>query len=565
MQIAQPGVEKSRPRFAKLLVSQNPFYVISSACAIHGSSYWFRSSGDSGPWALMALVGGFILLLAIIGFCVVRLGQLWDDARSIFVMLFLLFIELALSFDDAFVNDWREGTLLFFCGWLFAVVVFEFLFQTLRIKLRAFYRVPFHFMLALLFLYPVTMVWSIQNSQQRLIQWQLFGFNIAVSTCVLLLVPAIRKGTSYCQLNGTPWRWPLFPWIPFGVIIGALCIRSYAMCASLDPAIAQSVSIARQLQSIFSWYFLSPIVLAIAVLLLELGLSTRNRTLRTTALLAPALACLLALPVGGQSSLQSAFIAEVTGTFAAPLLLMLSATTVFYGLAAWRGIRAAEWWLTLVALGIAFASNDTTARFPESLPRAWPLSLIAMFHILLGTKRRSIQQMLVGVSFAIVPLHRCLVMVIGVKYGVAVEFHLGLLLWLVLAVRFRQQALLHLLAGTFAGVAVITVFPPHDIVREFSYEFRYAYVASLILLTSALFYFTRVWAFVCSSLAGILSFGVVAARQIWLLIRHIDGWQGLAFYGAGFFWLLVAILISIWKSRRGPDQPEADSHSSPAT
>ena len=549
MQNEQPEPGPSRAPLARLLVNQNPFYVISSACVIHGSSYWFRENGNGSPWQLMALVGGFILLLTVIGFCVVRFGRLWDDARSIFVMLFLLFAELALSFDDVFISDWREGSLLFVCGWLFAVAVFEFLFLSLQIRLRALYRVPFHLMLSMLFLYPLTMVWAIQNSEHRVIQWQLLGFNLAVAGGVVLLIPAIRKGIAYCQPSGTPWRWPLFPWIPFGVMIGALCIRSFAMCASLDAAILQSVTAARQLQSIFCGYFLCPIILAVALVLLELGIVNRNSVVKNVALVVPGLACFLAFPSKDLSTLQLAFLNDVTETVAAPLLVTLATCTIFYGVAAARGIRVAEWWLSIVAMELLYVTGDSNIWSPAATLQFWSLSGIIVFHILLGIRRRSVLQALTGVLLASVPLHHAAVESFGWEFCVAVEVHVLLLAVLVLAISSGHRTLVSLTAFALALFAVVAVFPPFAASAEVASIFRYSYTACLVVGTATLFCFTRFWPFFNASIAGLVALSSVAARQVWLAIRHIDGWQGLVFYGAGLFWLLVAIVISFWKSR----------------
>ncbi|MCP4170042.1 MAG: hypothetical protein GY758_04620 [Fuerstiella sp.] len=250
MQNSTPAPTKQQS-VANVIVTQNPFYLISAAFVIHGTSFWFKANGSHHPWALMGLVGAFIVVLTFTGVAIVRIGKMWDDARSIFVMLLLLFVELALSFDDTLILSPREGAGLICCGFLFAVAVCEFMFASLRIRLGIRLRIPLHLMVGLLFLYPLTMVPAITNSWQSAIQWQLFGFNLCIATSVLLLVVAANRGASYCEMNGTPWNWPVFPWAALAVLVTGLEIRAYAMCISLDPAMSQSMSDARQLQSIF--------------------------------------------------------------------------------------------------------------------------------------------------------------------------------------------------------------------------------------------------------------------------------------------------------------------------
>ena len=48
----------------------------------------------------------------------------------------------------------------------------------------------------------------------------------------VLLIPAARRGRAGVARNGSPWRWPLYPWSLFVVMVGALCVRSWSLCVS---------------------------------------------------------------------------------------------------------------------------------------------------------------------------------------------------------------------------------------------------------------------------------------------------------------------------------------------
>jgi hypothetical protein len=72
----------------RLIYTQNPFYLLSVAFVLHSTRLCYRQgTGPFDPWPLMALIGGYILLVAATGFVVVRFGKVWDDARSIFLIL----------------------------------------------------------------------------------------------------------------------------------------------------------------------------------------------------------------------------------------------------------------------------------------------------------------------------------------------------------------------------------------------------------------------------------------------------------------------------------------------
>src|SRR5436190_1418534 len=144
---------------ARLLYTQNPFYLLSVAFVLHSTRLWYREgAGPFDPWPLMAIIGGYILLAAVTGFLLVRFGKVWDDARSIFLILLLLFVELSLTFDGLLISQPATGRALLATGLVLAAVVSEGLMIGLRIRMPVLYRVPYHLILALLFLYPLAIV-----------------------------------------------------------------------------------------------------------------------------------------------------------------------------------------------------------------------------------------------------------------------------------------------------------------------------------------------------------------------------------------------------------------------
>ena len=228
--IRLPDEKKRRHPLLRLLMNQNPFYLISVAFVFHGSSLWFQARPDQSPWVLMGLVAGFISLMAVTAFVLVRWGKVWDDARSIFVLVLVLFVELALAFDDTLVLKPRVGVPLLLSGYAFCIAVFEGLLIGLRVRLRAAWRLPMHLMLALLFLYPLTLLPSIAHSPKTVLPWQLFGFSVLIGLVVLALVPAVRGGRASVTNNGTPWPFPLFPWVPVGVVLTGLYPSVRSVC-----------------------------------------------------------------------------------------------------------------------------------------------------------------------------------------------------------------------------------------------------------------------------------------------------------------------------------------------
>ena len=89
------------PRFVTFLYNHNPFYLISAALVLYGVHSSLQS-GESvvDPWLMAGLFAGYTILLAITSYLIVKIGQVWDDARSIFMVLLLLFMALSTNFDS---------------------------------------------------------------------------------------------------------------------------------------------------------------------------------------------------------------------------------------------------------------------------------------------------------------------------------------------------------------------------------------------------------------------------------------------------------------------------------
>jgi hypothetical protein len=322
----KPGPEVAVPQFAsaqatsagwlkrvgRLLYTHNPFYLLSVAFVLHSTRLWLNTrTWPYDPWPLMDIIGGYILLVAIVGFLVIRLGKAWDDARSIFLILLLLFVELSLTFDPVLVAQPRLGLVLLLVGWLMAVAVSEGLLWGLRIRMPLLFRGPYHLLLALLFLYPPLIVAGFHTETVSAI-WRIWAFSPIASLALLTLLPAIRRGPDYVRDNGTPWSWPWFPWGLFGFLGLCLGTRAYALTLSFDSVLTQGLPEAMRLQSAFSPFFLVPLMLASGVLLLEAGLVARNRRLQRMALIVPVLAWLSACSLPNPSVPAADFLARFT-------------------------------------------------------------------------------------------------------------------------------------------------------------------------------------------------------------------------------------------------------------
>src|SRR5262249_31386413 len=136
----------------------------------------------------------------------------------------------------------------------------------------AWYRVPYYLILVLFFLYPLALSTLASDPRSEALMWGLFGFSSFAGLAFLTLLPAVRRGPECVRDNGSPWRWPLYPWVLFGVLGLAVPARAFLLCWSMQP-----LDGADRDRLVFGPYFLVPFGLAVAVLLLEAGLASGRR------------------------------------------------------------------------------------------------------------------------------------------------------------------------------------------------------------------------------------------------------------------------------------------------
>ena len=544
----------TRHPLLKRLWCQNPFYIISAGCTVHGIGLWFKGGQNSNPWALMAVIGSYILMMALAAFAVVRLGKVWDDARSIFVIILLLFVELTLSFDGTFLRDPMSGRALLVFGLGLAAFVTECLLFSLNIRLKARYRVPYYLMLGQLFLYPLFLRPVLNSGNITALNWRLFLFSPIAAISIVSLIPAIRGGANYIRENGTPWIWPLYPWTIFFTLIVCLSVRAFAICAAFDPVLSQTLQESMQLQSGFNGYYLAPIVIAVSLLLLEGGLQSGRKKVSFLALTCAATAIALsAIPAG--TAPQKLFLAEYTQKFGSPVYVALCAATLFYAFALIRKAPLAEFALHL-AVGSHYLIGPGTFDMNSPLPNPgiWPLATLTLWHIAAGCWRWQPRRLVVGLLIATACAHLTLFADLPTVWRMVLTAQIG---WGIVAIGsiLFQDGLLRKVAiwalGTFGPIAILWA-PVAGL--DVWIPLTYAISIALLSLLCARFLKDRlcVAAATTNGAFALLESGHLLLR--WL--REQPNWQGIAYYLAGMAWLALGLIMSAWKAYRIRSQPE---------
>src|SRR5438046_5002546 len=95
----------------RTLYTNNPFYLISAGLMLYGLHVSFRPADGQliNPWALMASLCGYAVVLAGTAYLIIRAGKVWEDARSIVLVLLLIVIAVSVSFDEMINTSPAQG------------------------------------------------------------------------------------------------------------------------------------------------------------------------------------------------------------------------------------------------------------------------------------------------------------------------------------------------------------------------------------------------------------------------------------------------------------------------
>ena len=378
---------------ARWACTSNPFNMLSALMVCLGLWVSFGAQDRAAQtWALLSGMAGYTLLLAVTACLLVRFVGVWDDVRTVLLLVVLMFLATSVTFDEVLARSPTRGVACYLGGLLFAVAVSEGMLRGMPLRLPPLFRVPYHLLLALFFLYPVAITPLLGRPHDEALSWALFGFSPVAGLVALTLLPAIRRGRGYVRKNGSPWRWAWYPWALFGVLGFGVAARSALLCWSMHHVESAEVE-----PYIFGPYFLAPFVLAVGVLLLEIGLVERLGGVVRAALAVPPVLLILATVGHRPEATYQGFLAQFgTRLGGTPSYLTLLASAGFYAYAAVRRVPSAIEGLTAALALLAVVAPGTLD--PDGLvpPRALPLLAIAALQLGLGLRRRDAWRCLIG-------------------------------------------------------------------------------------------------------------------------------------------------------------------------
>jgi hypothetical protein len=538
---------------ARFIYTHNPFYVISSALIFAG--LW-RSFGDDPEMfeagAMTLGLAAFTLVLAATSVLVIRYGNVWDDARSLLLLIVLMFLGISVTSDPVLNAEGRPGVWFMLGGLLLAVGVSEGVLRAVRLSLPLLYRGPYYLVLALFFLYPLAVSPLLKSPPGARLYWALFAFSPLGGLAFLTLLPAMRRGARYVRDNGSPWRWPQFPWILFGTLGFCVCLRAYYVCVSFHAILGT--------ESIFGLYFLVPFWLAVNVLLLEGSIVSGSRRLARFVLAAP-LALPLVSMVGDAGNQQYAeflnVFAQTLG--ASPAFAALAAVGAFYLYAALRGVAGASSWFSAAAAAMSVVGPGTFDLRGLTDPSPLPLLVAALPQAWIAVVRRESLRLSLAAGLLVGASVLALEGTWFVAWHGALPAHLMLVCVLVAGAVFDDAAarLLRLAAaGAMLLSCLMVTAGDSPFVDRAPIAVRSVYPLALVAVALVYGYLVDKWPFFAAAATGACGWVIVSVGSGYrILQQHVVGLNEIL-CGAACFVLAAAIsaaktgVAQRWHARR---------------
>ena len=535
------------------LWTNNPFYFISALLMLYAvrATYGQLEVGAINCWVMMGVLAGYTSLLAFVGVAIVRWGGVWDDARSILLLLLLMFLAVSVSADDLFVQmeSLSGAVALLGIGLAFSTTVLVGVLRGARIRLGWAFLFPLFLFLALFYVTPWWCSPGLHPRSSSTLDWTIFLFPQVAALLCLTLLPAVRRGKDYVAKNGTPWAWPVFPWVAFGAIAVAVILRSYA----LTLAFSQTGPIwsspeARQgivLDTIWRPYFITPFLLAVLLLVLEGGLTHGNLRLARKIMQFTPMLLLLAWPhANTQASTDFAF--QVSTTIGSPAWLMILLLIAFY---AWGVIRQAPLAVygLLGSISVLTWIGPSTTSTDMFVMQPLPMFLVGLILVGLGFYQSSTPIILA--ASAVVSLGFWFALPDS-GFRVNLCYHTVLMTAVMLSV--LQQDRLSQALRQFTSVwlpisAVIVLVTP--VAGDLPLPWRFLYVAALAV-TCAL------CAQICQSrlywggfvgTTTVMGYGLASSG--FRSATSLVGWQAMTAFSWSVGSLMIAAMISAYKAR----------------
>ena len=538
-----------RPGVVRLLCTQNPLYVISAVLVLYGLRQCTMGNVDlTGGWILMGVICAYTSLLALAVAVIIRFARMWDDARMILLVLVLLFLALSVSFDKIVLSQPAVGSQFLLVGFVFSCLISESLLGVLRMRLAARYRVPYYLMLALLFGYPLLAAELSYSGLNEALAWSVYLFPWVAGFMFMTLLPAARAGAMLVRNNGTPWNWPLYPWTLFAFLWICLLLRTYSVTFAFEAP--------GGLHAYFQPHFLWPLLLAGAVVLLELGIAARSAATKAVALSVPALA--LPLTLISTSSIadglpETSFLTTLCTSIGSPVQIAAWLLVGFYAVAWARGIRRLEAAVVGALLVCSVVTPSTWSFSTFSVPHAMPIQTAGLVLVIAGAVQRKPGKSYVGAVLALSGIalgHWDIVWPAMQLHRGYYTLHVLLLATALFAVISESEFAQWMRKGSVVWLPVLTILGGAAYDQMFvdvDVRVHSLYLIGMTLAAWGIWRRERTKQLAVSAVIATLANALPASKRLYLLLYGTVLGRGLVWIVIGFALLIVAVAVSFWR------------------
>ena len=339
-------------------------------------------------WPLFGSIAGYATLLAAVVWAIVHWGGVWQDARTLLVTIVLMLVALSMSFDAVAVLDPAAARRFLLLGFVFALGVSEATFaRPGHSPLVAVPRAVLCHAGAAVRLSGLAGR-TLAARRARALAWSLMLFPTLAAGIFLTLLPVAHLGRSRPKWSsGTPWTWPLFPWTLFFFLALGVGACTYSLSYAFDSGAGG--------ESGFQGYWLAPLLLVGALLLLEMALAAGSRAAQIAATVAPLALAPMALTGAGAHATQERFFLLFRESLGSPAVLTAGMLLGFYAWAWLRKAKLAEAGL-MAALIFAAAVNPHTVDWQTLGPlNPAPLGIVLLVQLVLGVRNGASGRMLI--------------------------------------------------------------------------------------------------------------------------------------------------------------------------
>jgi len=525
----------------RFLYTQNPFYLLGTLLVLFGLQQAVGSDlrvASSG--LLTGLLAAYALLLAGIAVLVIRGGQVWDDARTILLVIVLLLFMLSASLDFHLAATPWLGTVLAFAGLALAMLLSEGLLRTLRIHLALRYRGPYYLMLTLLFVYPVAPAWLTHLQLADVRPWAMLAFPLLFALALLTLLPAARTRRREPASN-TPWIWPYYPWSLFLFLTVGVAIRAWWLTISFEPLMGT--------ESYFRPYFLLPIWLAWSALVLEIGRARGSRGAIVASQMLPLAGLYFGFSGSAHNPIEAAFLERLVSTVGSPAQIAVMGLMMYYGYAWLRKVPSAEGALIALGLLASVIGRDTFTLSTLVRPQPLPLVCVAAALLLLAARKRSTWRAVAGGAMVIAGGRYAGVGLLDASTLGFWQWHGPVLGLMALTTIFNDDLakLLREIAWRAAPCLAIVAAVVYPWILPTSTTVLASYLVLMLLVSIALWQKQREIPPLISVLATLAANVLFHFQNVYVLLQHSLLAGGLPWLTGGLVMVLLALSISLLK------------------